>query len=75
MTGNTVGVATLPALHAARLSPSTCRSHPSSWFELAKHRVTMPWRLGLITISGILTLTNLVIWSSGHRLAMDKWSD
>lgn len=27
-------------VYAARLSPSTCRNHRSSWFQLAKMRVT-----------------------------------
>ena len=27
---------------AARRSPSICRSHPSSWFQLAKFRLTIP---------------------------------
>ena len=29
-----------PSTHAARRRPSTCRSHPSSWFQLAKMRLT-----------------------------------
>ena len=27
--------------HITRLSPSTCRNHPSSWFQLAKMRLAM----------------------------------
>jgi len=27
--------------HAARRNPSTCRSHPSSWYQLAKIRLAI----------------------------------